>query len=213
MNLKGAINMNLNSKNVIRLLSKPSESEFLERDTERRGGADTYVREHSIIGSTNQQTDPDEFRTKSIGQNTSTSNDDWSYTEILAQTIYGEARGELSNLCGGLAALIAVGNVVVNRMKNCAQNVAQICQKPMQFSCWNVNDPNLLTMKKAAQNPDSVYLTCREVAEGVLNKNWPDLTNGSTHYYSQHLSVSPFWAKNRRPQVQIGNHLFFKIMD
>jgi hypothetical protein len=54
-------------------------------------------------------------------------------------------------------------------------------------------------------------MICREVADGVLNKNWPDLTNGSTHYYSQYLNTPPFWTAGMRPQVKIGNHLFFKI--
>lgn len=130
---------------------------------------------------------------------------------VLAQTIYGEARGELSDVCAGLASLIAVGNVVINRMKHRKQSAVQICLQPMQFSCWNTGDPNLLAIKQVVQNPDNVYLICCEVADGVLNKNWPDLTNGSNHYYSKHLRVSPFWAKDVQLQVKIGNHLFFKI--
>ena len=40
---------------------------------------------------------------------------------ILARTIYGEARGEYYRLDGGLSSLIAIGNVVKNRLKQIAE--------------------------------------------------------------------------------------------
>ncbi|MES2252810.1 MAG: cell wall hydrolase, partial [Pseudomonadota bacterium] len=66
--------------------------------------------------------------------------------DILARTIYGEARGEYGRVDGGLAALIAVGNVIVNRTQQqtwFGRTVRDVCLKPYQFSCWNRNDPNL----------------------------------------------------------------------
>jgi DNA polymerase-3 subunit alpha len=49
-----------------RLLSKPSESEFLEGDTERRNAAYSNVREYSSTVSTYQKTDYEEFQKRSI---------------------------------------------------------------------------------------------------------------------------------------------------
>ena len=37
--------------------------------------------------------------------------------DILARTIFGEARGEYEHVEGGISALIGVGNVVMNRVK------------------------------------------------------------------------------------------------
>lgn len=132
--------------------------------------------------------------------------------EILAQTIYGEARGEAKALEGGLAALMAVANVVMNRVKEggwFGRSVKEVCLKPRQFSCWE--DGNVEAMQKARAEPDAVYRLCQRVAQGVAQDGWPDLTNGANHYYSDRLPVPPVWVQGRRPEVKIGHHLFFKI--
>ncbi len=57
--------------------------------------------------------------------------------DVLTRTIYGEARGEYHRHDGGMAALIAVGNVVMNRLKAktwYGLTIKEICQKPFQFS-------------------------------------------------------------------------------
>ncbi|MDR0631298.1 MAG: cell wall hydrolase [Holosporales bacterium] len=128
---------------------------------------------------------------------------------VLAQTIYGEARGELNYMEGGLAALIAVGNVVVNRLSK-TQSVESVCKQPLQFSCWNSTDPNLLEIKNATVARPPEFVTCLWVAEGVLRMNWPDLTNGATHYYSHHMKTPPYWAPKMKIQAKIGHHIFLK---
>ena len=58
--------------------------------------------------------------------------------DILARTIYGEARGETDE------GKRAVGLCILNRYKSkkwfSANTIAEVCQKPLQFSCWNKND-------------------------------------------------------------------------
>ena len=69
--------------------------------------------------------------------------------QILARTLFGEARGE------GDEGLEAVACVIMNRYKSGKwftgydvlngkkiPSVAQTCLKKAQFSCWNKNDPN-----------------------------------------------------------------------
>lgn len=55
--------------------------------------------------------------------------------DILARTIYGEARGEKT------AGKKAVACVIMNRYKAkkwfSGKTIAETCQKPWQFSCWN----------------------------------------------------------------------------
>lgn len=128
---------------------------------------------------------------------------------VLAQTIYGEARGEWAAIDGGLAALIAVGNVVMNRLQNgrlFGTTIRDVCLKPYQFSCWT--DLNRTAIQKA-EGP--VWALCKEVAEGVALREWPDLTKGATHYYADSLAIPPYWAKGQCVRVKIGHHLFFKI--
>lgn len=88
---------------------------------------------------------------------------------ILARTMYGEARGEYARLDGGLAALLAVGNVVTNRVKACSwfgRDVASVCLKPAQFSFWMPSDPNHEATRKAGPQ-DKVFRLCLELARHV----------------------------------------------
>ena len=130
---------------------------------------------------------------------------------VLARTIYGEARGEYEHAHGGIAALIAVGNVVINRLKAKSwygQSIGEVCQKPLQFSCWNKGDPNrvILLQDKIA---DPVFTLCCQVAAKVAREEWPDLTKGSDHYHT--ISVSPAWTKGQRPKVRLGRHIFYQL--
>jgi spore germination cell wall hydrolase CwlJ-like protein len=132
-------------------------------------------------------------------------------TSVLARTIYGEARGEYSCFEGGLASLIAVGNVVMNRLgrkTRYGNTLRDVCLQPFQFSCWNDNDPNRKEIQAVTlDNP--IFALCWHVSESLMHKKWPDLTKGATHYYAVSLPKVPFWAKN--PTVRIGHHIFCRV--
>jgi spore germination cell wall hydrolase CwlJ-like protein len=127
--------------------------------------------------------------------------------DILARTIYGEGRGELYK--GGVAPLIAIANVVVNRKnKNFAKTVAEVCQAPYQFSCWNKNDVNYEKIRSVSEE-NSIFKICVEAAENVLRTKWPDLTDGCDHYHEK--SIKPFWAAYREPKRIFGSHYFYEL--
>jgi spore germination cell wall hydrolase CwlJ-like protein len=133
--------------------------------------------------------------------------------EIMARTLYGEARGEYTRADGGLAALIAVGNVIMNRLRQggwFGGTVEEVCFKPYQFSCWNKDDPNYETVRTALLD-EPILAVCHEVAGHLLRAQWPDITGGCNHYYSRILRDPPYWARGRVPQRFIGQHLFFKL--
>jgi spore germination cell wall hydrolase CwlJ-like protein len=128
-------------------------------------------------------------------------------SDILARTIFGEGRGELHKF--GIASLIAIANVIVNRKnKNFAGTIADVCLAPYQFSCWNKNDPNYGKIKDSPPK-DSVFRVCAEVAENVLAGRWPDLTDGCDHYHEK--TVKPFWAAYREPKRIFGSHCFYEL--
>lgn len=134
-------------------------------------------------------------------------------TEILARTIYGEARGEYVRLEGGMASLIAVGNVVMNRVKAKSwygKTIQEVCRKPWQFSCWNENDPNrnLLLQPNIS---DPVFVVCLQAASGIVSGQWPDLTKGSNHYYATTLTTPPKWTKGQLPRFQLARHIFYRL--
>ncbi|MDR1365044.1 MAG: cell wall hydrolase [Holosporales bacterium] len=131
--------------------------------------------------------------------------------EIMAKTIYGEARGEYKLPNGGINSLIAVGNVIINRTKLSKKSAVFECLKPYQFSCWNNGDPNGLAIRNVSPG-NIIYGKCFIVAGRLLCGDLEeDVTNGATHYYSARMRSPPFWAINNQPTVQIGNHIFFNL--
>lgn len=137
--------------------------------------------------------------------------------EILALTIYGEARGE------NIEGQIAVGNVVMNRWKDGPskyKSVKDVCLEPYQFSCWNKTDPNyeeLLKLGKLIEEGKKISSTlnqCLYIARGMMGYYFLDNTNGSKYYMTSSLLNSdrrPKWAEVRRDEIKIGNHTFFNV--
>lgn len=134
--------------------------------------------------------------------------------DILARTIYGEARGEYFRPDGGVAALIAVGNVILNRLhakKHYGKTIAEVCQKAYQFSCWNPSDPNSYLIRSIKVDQDDIFKLTQRVAQGITKENWPDLTKGANHYHASWLSRYPDWSQGHKVVCRIGQHLFYKL--
>lgn len=133
--------------------------------------------------------------------------------DILARTIYGEARGLFCKRDGGLASLISVANVVINRLKAntwFGRTLSDVCLKPFQFSCWNRNDPNRSVIEKVTLD-SPLFALCVDVATHVALGKWPDLTKGSDHYYANWLKPAPKWSLGHSPLVHISDHIFFRL--
>ena len=128
---------------------------------------------------------------------------DYTFADVLtmAKTIYGEARGEC------LEGQYAVGHVIVNRYKkHNAPTIMGVCLKPMQFSCWNYNDPNRIKLDNMTKNTPALqpFIT---IAKNVLEGAYADTTFGATHYCTG--NVTPKWIQGHTPCVTIGHHRFY----
>lgn len=132
--------------------------------------------------------------------------------DILARTLYGEARGE------SLRGKEAVASVVVNRVKRAqarggywwGNTIAEVCQKKWQFSCWNETDPNRPKLL-AVTEKDMAFASCLGVARRAVASLIEDQTKGATHYHTK--AVQPKWASNRKPCAIIGSHLFYNDVE
>lgn len=128
------------------------------------------------------------------------------HVDILARTIYGEARGETND------GKRAVGLVILNRYRSnkwfSADTIAETCQKPWQFSCWNKNDPNYAKITNATE---AVLIPYWKLAESLINNEFADITNGATHYHTK--NCHPAWSKGKLPCAIIGNHVFYNNID
>jgi spore germination cell wall hydrolase CwlJ-like protein len=135
--------------------------------------------------------------------------------DVVALTIYGEARGE------PIEGQIAVANVIRNRVRDgrWGPGYTAVCQAPHQFSCWTpegglsnfmIVDHLRQALDRGAPLPDDPTLkACVGIAH-ALDAWIPDTVRGATHYYADWLKRPPAWAKGHSPVALVGHHLFFR---
>jgi spore germination cell wall hydrolase CwlJ-like protein len=134
--------------------------------------------------------------------------------DILARTLWGEARGE------GTAGQIAVAWSIRNRVEMDLHNdgkpdwwgegIAGVCQKAYQFSCWNKSDPNFAYLSGAKAIAFRELAQARIAADQVIDGKVPDPTGGATHYYATTMPKAPTWVKGATQTLKLGHHVFFK---
>lgn len=132
--------------------------------------------------------------------------------DVLARTLWGEARGE------GSTGMEAVASVILNRAEIgrrmggywWGNTVIQVCQKPYQFSCWNKQDPNFKKLLSVTID-DIHFATAVRVARRAMLGFVKDQTIGATHYHT--LDILPKWAKGQKPTTRIGHHIFYAIIE
>ena len=133
-------------------------------------------------------------------------------TDVLARTLWGEARGE------GTDGMKAVACVILNRVQIAQKkgkfwwgnDIIQVCQKPAQFSCWNRTDPNFRKLQ-AVDEKDLYFATAKRIASRAVAGVLEDMTGGATHYHAS--SIMPYWAKGKTPRAIIGHHKFYKLVE
>jgi spore germination cell wall hydrolase CwlJ-like protein len=129
--------------------------------------------------------------------------------DILARTLWGEARGESVRGIEAVAAVV-LNRVAVARARGgfwWGGSVADVCRKPRQFSCWNEGDPNRVKLLAVGAD-DPVFNTCRRIARRAVAGLLDDPTGGATHYHAR--GIEPRWAVGRSPCAEIGRHLFYR---
>jgi spore germination cell wall hydrolase CwlJ-like protein len=130
--------------------------------------------------------------------------------DILARTLWGEARGE------SLAGQIAVAWTIRNRVNDgkakswWGEGYAGVCLKPYQFSCWNKNDPNYPYLCGSKPIPAAEFARAQKAADLVMSGAEPDSTGGATHYYATTMPKAPAWSVGARQTLKLGHHVFFK---
>jgi spore germination cell wall hydrolase CwlJ-like protein len=125
--------------------------------------------------------------------------------DIVARTIWGEARGE------GARGMQAVANVIINRAKKpgwWGHNIIEVCLADRQFSAWNRNDPNYAKVQ-AVTTADSSFKTALGIAAQAVAGTLPDITGGATSYHT--TAINPYWAEADKLLTTIGAHKFYAI--
>lgn len=82
--------------------------------------------------------------------------------QLMALTIYGEARGEK------FEGKVAIGSIILERVKNRkwdGEDIQEVCLMPYQFSCYLPNDPNFPALKLIAQDWDNKFTQSPDLRE------------------------------------------------
>lgn len=113
----------------------------------------------------------------------------------LAQTVWGEARGEPA------AGQQAVASVILNRAKASGKSPAEVVSAPHQFSGYNP--------RSQALTPEQLQQVVANI-DPVLNGSAPDPTGGADHFYNPALA-SPSWGQGTGQMI--GQHKFMRLND
>ena len=127
--------------------------------------------------------------------------------DLLARTMWGEARGE------GTQGMLAVGNVIKNRadqQKWYGKSIVDVITKDFQFSAWNLNDPNREEMLNVKKEDDADFRQALLSAKDIVTGNAPDITSGADHYHAK--NIRPNWINKMKITAIIGNHIFYRSL-
>ena len=121
--------------------------------------------------------------------------------DLLARTVYGEARNQKA------ISHKAIAHVILNRAQNDSQKIPNVIYKKKHFTCWSQNDPNRKEIERASCKNrvfSQIWSTCLEAFAAQ------DITHGADHYHA--LYVLPKWSQDSRMKTvaRIGAHLFYK---
>ena len=126
--------------------------------------------------------------------------------DVMARTIWAEARSE------GDVGMEAVASVILNRAAHprwWGGDVREVCLAPLQFSCWNLRDPQYDRIRSVTE-ADPLFRKAREVARRALAGEVEDRTGGADHYFNP-AAANPSWARGREASAVIGNHRFLRL--
>lgn len=127
--------------------------------------------------------------------------------DILARTIYGEARKE------DYLIKLAIAFTIINRVDSHVQwwgeSVKEVCQHPNQYGCWTDARTKKIIESITRDNPN--FEECWGIAKKALTEKVLDPSKGATHYYLKGRAI-PVWAVNLIPQAAIGSYVFVRVV-
>lgn len=125
----------------------------------------------------------------------------WAF-ETGVRTLWQEVRGEPAD--GQQAA----AHVIWNRLRSgrWGHNLAEVCLSPMQFSGWNLHDPNRLAVTRVPDD-DPILTKLRAVLTAAEHEEDP--THGASHYYAATIPPPP-WTDGATFCGRFGHQMFYK---
>jgi N-acetylmuramoyl-L-alanine amidase len=135
--------------------------------------------------------------------------------QVLAATVYGEARGD-GRLGQEAVACVVTNRVALRHVTDRKQfgdgTVRGCCLVPEQFSCWNRGDPNRAKLFALDFVTAEASLSgCIAVAAQALAGALADPTHGATFYKVSTLAWPREWGAETPPLATIGRQSFYRL--
>lgn len=127
--------------------------------------------------------------------------------DTTVRTAWAESRGEK------LVCQIGVIWAIRNRVEMpgwWGGTPKEVCQKPWQFSCWNINDPNLPKLR-ALTTDDPEYFHFQQLVLNVFQGSISDPTRGCTTYKRTGTAASWDWVVDKTPPIVLGHQSFWRM--
>lgn len=118
--------------------------------------------------------------------------------EVVARTLWGEARGE------SFDGKFGVASVIWTRAKGDLSKLDDVCLRKAQFSCWN---DGTLELVKIDTESDA-WMECWTIASAMYAVGGFIPLFDATHYHATY--VKPYWVEGMTFIRKIGNHRFYK---
>ena len=114
----------------------------------------------------------------------------YGVSDIVLQTICGEARGE------SLIGQAWVAKVIQNRAKK-GLSYEEVCKKPKQFSYWNNREESQTFTQEELEKAERAWDMAFHIESDV------------DHYHADYCN--PSWRSKALYEKRIGNHVFMKV--
>lgn len=131
---------------------------------------------------------------------------------IIARTLWGEARGESE------AGKKAVASVLWNRAGQKAENLPKVALRRKQFSCWNSTSMNdrkpenysYVIPNAARKNPidKKSWQACLDIAAQLIKGTFKSTVGNANAYYVSNMSNPPAWDADLTGTQNVGSHKF-----
>jgi N-acetylmuramoyl-L-alanine amidase len=127
--------------------------------------------------------------------------------EVLARTVYGEARG------GPYPGKLAVAKVIVHRAADprWPDRIRDVCRQPYQFSCWLKGDPNRQRLLEATLEIPALRECLLAATMAICARDDP--SKGANHYLTTELTrrSPPKWFDADKITAVVGAHTFLAL--
>lgn len=125
-------------------------------------------------------------------------------TQVIALTIALEGSTQ------GIAGRHHIASSIYNRAESLdVKELASVCLKPKQYSCWNGRKPNIRLVKEFCRTESglAIFDECMKLAQSMSKGTFRPIV-GVTHYHV--INIRPQWSNSYERIRRHGKHIFYR---